>query len=444
MPHCSVDGCTNPFKQNHKGKPYCTKHYKQMYRHGEIRDDLIQQKKAWKHNVGDVVTATTGKRFEIIKCIRKDMSTPTKKRIEKGYVCLCYHCNEEFSPLETNVTKGQGCPYCHPSPQRIGASNCIATKAPHLVAYFKDPHMAQRVAPTSNIVIDGLCPRCLHEQPMYLPHLTKHGFRCEVCSDKISFGERVFASLMKALDIPYTPQYSKSKADWITDGTRYDFYLPTIDTIVEIHGVQHYGAGFAYLGGRTLEEEKENDAKKLTKAQQNGYELGVNYCVIDCSNSNIEWVSENILNSCLANKLDFSTINWEEVEKASLRITLDEVCREWNKYNPHEITPRELSRILGLSHPTVLKYLQLGHSLGLCSYTKESSRKGRKKREYPAQSVAMIAQSGEVVLEAKSVKDLVKQAELELSLKLNRGLVYQVCTGKRKKHQGYYFKYTNH
>ena len=43
---------------------------------------------------------------------------------------------------------------------------------------------------------------------------------------------------------------------------RYDFYIPNKKTIIEIHGKQHFARGFENLGGKTLQEEIDNDKYK--------------------------------------------------------------------------------------------------------------------------------------------------------------------------------------
>ena len=50
----------------------------------------------------------------------------------------------------------------------------------------------------------------------------------------------------------------------------YDFYIPELEAIIEVHGSQHYGQGFEKVGGRTLEEEQINDRLKEDLAKQNG------------------------------------------------------------------------------------------------------------------------------------------------------------------------------
>ena len=67
---------------------------------------------------------------------------------------------------------------------------------------------------------------------------------------------------------------------------------------METHGKQHYEDGFKGCGGRTLEEEQQNDKNKYELAIKNGIKQQ-NYIVIDCSKSDLEFIKNNIINSRL-------------------------------------------------------------------------------------------------------------------------------------------------
>ena len=84
---------------------------------------------------------------------------------------------------------------------------------------------------------------------------------------------------------------------------RYDIYIPSINCIIENHGIQHYNKGFEFIGGRTLEEEQENDKYKKCVANKNGVE---NYIIIDCRKSTKEWVEQSVMQSYLPILLNFN------------------------------------------------------------------------------------------------------------------------------------------
>jgi very-short-patch-repair endonuclease len=61
---------------------------------------------------------------------------------------------------------------------------------------------------------------------------------CNKC--KYSIGEKAIDRILNALNIQFIPQY-KFPNQWNNiSRCRYDFWLPTFNTIIEYHGIQHY------------------------------------------------------------------------------------------------------------------------------------------------------------------------------------------------------------
>ena len=97
---------------------------------------------------------------------------------------------------------------------------------------------------------------------------------------------------------------------------RYDFYIPSMSAIIEVHGSQHYGGGFEYLGGRSLEEEQANDKQKEQLAKANGIK---HYIVINALSSTLSFIKESILASTEFTSLfDLSGIDWDVVEAGTV------------------------------------------------------------------------------------------------------------------------------
>lgn len=139
---------------------------------------------------------------------------------------------------------------------------------------------------------------------MNIGHLTERGFSCPKCSDGISYSEKFVYNLLKNLSVVF----KKEKTfDW-SQNKRYDFYIPKLSCIIEVHGLQHY----FYTGfSRSLEEEQENDKLKEQLAKENGIK---HYIILDCRKSEMEWVKNSILNSQLNELFDLSNINWKEID----------------------------------------------------------------------------------------------------------------------------------
>ena len=143
------------------------------------------------------------------------------------------------------------------------------------------------------------------------------------CSSKGigSFPERVTAAVLTQLNLSFDREkvfeWSEGDAKKAYKGRkRYDFYLPKSNTIIEVHGAQHYEKGFEAIGGRSLKEEQKNDEQKRSLAIKNGI---TNYVVIDAHRSRFEFLKESICGNEQFNGL-FSTeqIDWSTVRSEAL------------------------------------------------------------------------------------------------------------------------------
>ena len=134
-------------------------------------------------------------------------------------------------------------------------------------------------------------------------------FHVTLCSDGISFSEKLMGSILTKLNIEFIKQMSYDNGEH-----RYDFYLPKYNAILETHGLQHYEHGFKKFG-KTLEEEQENDRYKRELAISNGV-LNENYNEIDCRYSTLEYCRPNI-EKALGDYIDMSILtddDWKEAD----------------------------------------------------------------------------------------------------------------------------------
>ncbi len=147
---------------------------------------------------------------------------------------------------------------------------------------------AKTLTPYSNKKIQIVCPDCSATQNIELCKLTERGFRCNRCSDKFSYPERLVRSVLNRLEIAYLGQLTYDNGK-----TRYDFFLPDFNVIIETHGIQHYEETRRNKRTRTLEEEQKNDRYKRKLAIENGIK-DEDYHEIDCRISTLEWCRPNI------------------------------------------------------------------------------------------------------------------------------------------------------
>lgn len=219
-------------------------------------------------------------------------------------------------------------------------------------------------------------------------------FSCEYCSDGFSIPEKFMINILKQLNVEFITQLTKANFKWCQN-YRYDFYIPSLNMIIETHGLQHYNGGFDTWNGFTLEEEQLNDRLKKELALKNGIE---NYIEIDCRKSEFIWLKENAIKE-LDEYFNLLNIDWnliwnnslkslvwkvkELTEKGysgsqiadELKIDLHTVCRYKkqlgikNQYEVHQEnllktkellqqgkTVREISKILNLDVTTIYKH----------------------------------------------------------------------------------------
>lgn len=129
-----------------------------------------------------------------------------------------------------------------------------------------------------------------------------------------SYPERFMSAILTCLGVQY---YREQVFGWSKQtklGTkRYDFYIPSLAMIIEVHGAQHYDGGFEKMGGRNLHDERQNDEFKETLARSNGIS---NYIVVNAMSSSFDFLQKSLLsNSEFTRNFNTSQIKWNAVEE---------------------------------------------------------------------------------------------------------------------------------
>ena len=273
--------------------------------------------------------------------------------------CKCLIDGYEWDAWPDHLLKGHGCPVCAGNGVFVGY-NDIATVRPDLIKYFKTEDDARLFTEYSNQYTDLICPYCGHKKNMLVGHLSKTGFACPICSDGVSYPNKFCRHVLKQLPIQnFQCEYSS----YWTKSYLYDNYFEYngIKYIVEADGIQH----FQHTSGcwPSFETIKQIDDIKTQLAINNG-------CVvirIDCRKSEMRYIKNSILNSCLSDIFDLSDIDWISCEEASRSSLIYEVCNFYNTTDNKKI--KNIANALNLSDVTVRKYLRVGADLNMCNYT---------------------------------------------------------------------------
>ena len=221
-----------------------------------------------------------------------------------------------------------------------------------MIGFFSSPQEASKYTKNSMTKIFPYCPVCRRKQTkektisaLYNSH--KSG--C-ICDTYMSFPEQIIYNLLLQNNLQFIHRATKKELPW-AQNYEYDFYLPNNNVIIEAHGAQHYeNHGFSSLGGKTLQEEQLNDQNKALLAEQNA----INYFIIDCRKSNLDFILDNIKKSNLLEFLSIEIKDKNQLYTNSL-INIKNKLKVLLKTNSN-ITKQELIKQLDIS-PKTLNYL---------------------------------------------------------------------------------------
>lgn len=319
--------------------------------------------KDFKYEIGDIVNASF-----LITGRERDGSG------KKIYYYTCLNDGYRGSKTENGLKNSMKCPVCS-NRVILKGYNDVATTHPHAIKYFKNKEDAYKYSAHSGKRVWFKCPECGNEKYISIDCAFNNKFSCSACGDNSSYNNKFIYFMLKQLqesrEIKFFAEHSFHWSRNLnnTNGKRiYDFYIKgNKEIIIEAHGLQHYSvAGFRYTGGRTLQEERENDIFKYELAMLNGFTSDT-YVVIDCRKSKMEFIKKSIMESNLPKLLNFSEedIDWTLCDKYACNNLIKIVCDYWNN-GIHNAS--EIARIIGKSHCTVSEYLRKGNALGWVEY----------------------------------------------------------------------------
>ena len=335
----------------------------------------------------------------------------TSRAIYKCTTCgaVKYIIPSHFKTRRTVCDNG-----CHGLPSGckvIPGLNDLATTHPHLVEYFVDEQEATRVSKGSMGKIKLKCPKCGYTRNIACYSFVDRGFKCHSCSDGFPYGERYMANLLHYLNLEFKTQYKIEGYSY-----RYDFFVPSLNLIIETHGQQHYIKSFETMGGETLEEIQKNDKIKEKLAKERGY----NFIVIDCRYGTASHLKKSILETNLEKLIDLDSVQWEEVARNSEETLVSVLCEYYGKTGDSTYA---IAERFGISSTTASRYLKKGQEIGLCTFIPKETKPNK---------VVMVDKT-KIIRVEDSVGEMSRKLQYEKScivrLVSNKG-----ATGKGKGH----------
>lgn len=316
--------------------------------------------------------------YELNKCSPKEVGYGSSGLNGKGYWFKCLkdsnHKSEQRHTiyLTNKQSNNVDCYQC----------SSIGVICPDIIKYLNNTEDAYKYTYSSGKSIMTKCPDCGNKRLIMVSNLYKRGYSCTVCG-KGYYTEKFTSNFLnQLLELQLIDEFSTQKTfNWgFIDlknkkcKFRYDFYFKINNKtcIIETHGNQHYdGHGFNFGGGRTLEEEQENDRLKQELALKNGIDY---YITLDCRKSELDWIKNSIIYSKLTSIVNFKEgeIDWLKCHKYACSSRVKEACVLWNGGIKNT---KEVGKLMKLGKGTVEKYLRQGHDLEWCNYNPRRMKK---------------------------------------------------------------------
>nr|DAJ80621.1 MAG TPA: restriction enzyme [Caudoviricetes sp.] len=297
---------------------------------------------------------------------------------------------------------------------------------------------AKRYVSQSNKYIEVRCPNCGKNVKKRICKIYNYKSIGCSCGDGISYPEKFMNDVLNQLNVEFQSQLTKTTFEWCGD-KRYDFYIPEYNMIIETHGRQHYTDNTNFK--MSLKEVQENDRLKENLAKENDIK---NYIVIDCRESDLEYIKNSILNSKLNDIFDLSQINWNKCEEFALKNIVKEVCDYWNDREDWETTGTIINNNKwGIKDRSCLiDYLKKGNRLNWCVYDPkyEKSKSSSKNGKLFAKQVEVFKDNVSLGI-FESASEFSRRSKDEFGVYISVSSISNVCSGRYQSCKGFSFRY---
>lgn len=292
-----------------------------------------------------------------------------------------------------------------------------------MIPYFQGRYKeAMKYTKYSNKKIYPVCPIChnISRKAVAIKNIAyTHSIGC-ICTDNISYPEKFFYNFLEQIGIDFEWQY-------IIEGNNrlYDFYIPSLNMICEVHGEQHYTENNF---GRSLDREQLNDIQKEEYAMLQGYK----YCIIDARKSKMEWMKENIISSSIYLELNCPKIDWLKCERAATGSIIYDVCKYINE-NP-DCKYDKVAEYFHITENRVKEYSKRGVELFGWYEHKEKRYTGK------IHTVKIYYKNKEITTISDSYNGISKYLQEEYNVDIKRREIQHICDGEYFSNKGYHFE----
>ena len=338
---------------------------------------------------------------------------------QKYYSCRCLAKGHSVNISEGSIMDAK-CPICF-NKKIVSGINDINTTDAWMVPFFKNKNEATEYSSHSGHKIVCKCPKCGYEKEMAIEVLHRYGFRCDFCSDKLSFPNKLMTYVLLQLQSKNLIQNFKREysAEW-SENYRYDgyFQINGSEYIIEMDG------GFHYLD-HTISGKSHRDVKKIDEIKQKLAEShNIKVLRIDCNYHDLsergQYIIDNMKKS-LSKYIDINLIDWDQCVCSANKNLITEICEKYNSgLNRIEIC----DQYSWLSNSTIGNYLKIGTSCGLCNYDGNYSKIFS--RFY------LLDNSGNVLETSRTARELIRILKDKYSISVKRNLIYKSLNTSQK------------
>lgn len=281
---------------------------------------------------------------------------------------------------------------------------CMWDTNPQQASMLLNPEDGYKYSQCSATKVPWKCPNCGHVKIQAISNVNYRGLSCPICSDGISVPNRLMAALLDELNEEYDPEY-------ILEGKkyRYDFYIPRLNMIIEMHGRQHYDQ-FNW-GKQTLDFRQQNDEAKKRYAINQGINI---YIEINCKSQYFITMKRHIEESDLVSYFDLENIDWTNIFKRAMTSKVIQAIKLYQS----GLSSVQIAKVLKVSRSTSNRWLIEADKIGLCNYIKSQGNK------IPERQV-ILTNTGEVFPSINSAGE-------KLGQKGNYKNIQRVCARKSK------------
>ena len=265
--------------------------------------------------------------------------------------------NIHYDSVPCKILAKQDYPFIIPK-RVIRGVNDLWTVYPEIAKLLVNSGDGYEYTYSTHTELEFKCPICntpFFHRPISV--YTKYGnIACPHClTDGVSYPEKVMMNILNQLQIDYVWQATNKILSWCKK-YKYDFYIPSIHVIIEIHGAQHYNDNHFNL---SIKDIQINDNAKRQLAIDNRIN---DYIIIDASKSEIEYIKNSIFTSKLINYYDLKNIEWKECHLFASSSIWFAIAKQFDS----GMSVDELVKIYHHTKETVYKKLKEMYKLGIC------------------------------------------------------------------------------